>query len=121
MPECAHALAQATVYLALAPKSNSAYVALGAARAHVRRYGAAPPPMALRSAAYPGASELGRGAGYDDPHDHPAHLSGTEVRPDEIGDVRFWAPDDTEPAMRERWERILQARGMRPKPPWRGR
>ena len=121
MPECAHALAQATVYLALAPKSNSAYLALGAARAHVRQYGAAPPPMALRSAAYPGASELGRGEGYDYPHDHPAHLSATEVRPDEISDLRFWAPDDTEPVMRERWERILQARGIEPGTPWRGR
>jgi putative ATPase len=119
MPECAHALAQASVYLALAPKSNSAYLALGAARAHVRQYGAAPPPAPLQDAHYPGASALGRGTGYDYPHDHPGHLSSGEVRPDDVADVRFWAPDDTEPAMRERWERILRARGDRPGAPWR--
>ncbi len=119
MPECAHALAQATVYLALAPKSNSAYLALGAARAHVRQYGAAPPPHQLQDAHYPGAAQLGRGTGYDYPHDHPQHLSASEVRPDEIGDVTFWAPDDTETAMRDRWQRILQARGDRPAAPWR--
>ncbi|MBJ7332063.1 MAG: replication-associated recombination protein A [Solirubrobacteraceae bacterium] len=121
MPECAHALAQATVYLALAPKSNSAYLALGAARQHVRQYGAAPPPSSLRDAHYPGAAELGRGSGYDYAHDHPQHLSPAEVRPDELADVRFWAPDDTEAAMRERWERITAGRQITPKPPWRGR
>ncbi len=119
MPECAHALAQATVYLALAPKSNSAYLALGAARAHVRQFGAAPPPASLQDSHYAGAAELGRGAGYDYPHDHPQHLSASEVRPDELGDVRFWAPDDTEAAMRDRWDRIRQARGDRPGAPWR--
>ena len=44
MPEAAHALAQCAIYLALAPKSNAAYKALGAARAYVREHGAAPPP-----------------------------------------------------------------------------
>lgn len=117
MPECAHALAQATVYLALAPKSNSAYKALIAARQHVRQFGAAPPPYSLRDAHYPGAQQLGRGQGYDYPHDHPQHLSPAEVRPDELGDVRFWRPDDTEPAMRERWERILRGRGIAPEEP----
>src|SRR4051812_46582761 len=55
LPECTFALAQAAIYLSLAPKSNSAGKALGAARAHIREHGAAHPPAALRSAAYPAA------------------------------------------------------------------
>ncbi|MDQ3849981.1 MAG: replication-associated recombination protein A, partial [Actinomycetota bacterium] len=50
LPECQYALAQCTIYLALAPKSNAALRAIGAARDHVRRYGAASPPPPLRSA-----------------------------------------------------------------------
>ena len=50
MPECVHALSQCTIHLALAPKSNAATRAIGAARDHVRRYGAQPPPAYLRSA-----------------------------------------------------------------------
>ena len=64
LPECALNLAQAAVYLALAPKSNASYKALGAARAEVRENGAKTPPDYLRDAHYPGAEELGRGEGY---------------------------------------------------------
>src|SRR6188472_2873881 len=71
MPECSFALAQCAMYLALAPKSNSTLRALGAARRHVQEHGAQLPPDALRSAAYPGARALGRGQGYDYPHDRP--------------------------------------------------
>ena len=71
MPECALNLAQAAVYLALAPKSNASYKALGRAREWVREHGTPLPPAALQSAAYPGAKKLGRGKGYDYPHDHP--------------------------------------------------
>ena len=56
LPECALNLAQAAVYLALAPKSNASYKGLGAARAHVREHGAKPPPDYLRDAHYPGAA-----------------------------------------------------------------
>ena len=55
LPECALNLAQATVHLALAPKSNASYKALGAARAEVRANGAQTPPDYLRDAHYPGA------------------------------------------------------------------
>ena len=61
LPEATFALAQAAIYLSLAPKSNAAGKALGAARAHIREQGAALPPAALRSAAYPAARALGRG------------------------------------------------------------
>jgi putative ATPase len=63
MPEAVYALAQAAIYLSLAPKSNAAARAIGAAREHVRELGAQPPPPYLQSAAYPGAAALGRGLG----------------------------------------------------------
>src|ERR1700754_4697381 len=58
LPEATYALAQAAIYLSLAPKSNTAGVALGAAREHIREHGAGLPPAALRSAAYAAARKL---------------------------------------------------------------
>jgi putative ATPase len=110
MPECAYALAQCAMYLALAPKSNSALRALGAARRHVREHGAQLPPDALRSAAYPGARELGRGVGYDYPHDRPEKVSPQELLPDAVAGERFVELDGTEPELRERLQRIREAR-----------
>ncbi|HVD42003.1 MAG TPA: replication-associated recombination protein A, partial [Solirubrobacterales bacterium] len=78
MPECALNLAQAAVYLALAPKSNASYLALGRAREWVRERGMPIPPAALQSAAYPGAKKLGRGTGYDSPHGRPEGVSEQE-------------------------------------------
>ena len=83
MPECALNLAQAAVYLALAPKSNASYKALGRAREWVREHGTPEPPPALRSAAYPGAKKLGRGLDYDYPHDRPEGVSDQELMPEE--------------------------------------
>ena len=71
LPECQFALAQAAIYLSLAPKSNAATRAIGAARAHIAEHGAAAPPGPLRSAAYPAARKLGRGQGYEYPHGQP--------------------------------------------------
>ncbi len=103
LPEGAHALAQAAVYLALAPKSNAAYRALGAARAFVRDQGAAPPPVQLRSG--------GRGRGYDYPHDHPGHVSPQELLPDAVVGQRFYLPDEREAELARRHEAIRRARG----------
>jgi putative ATPase len=111
MPECTYALAQAAIYLSLAPKSNAAGRALGAAREHIREHGAQIPPAALRSAAYPGAKSLGRGRGYDYPHDHPGHVNDQEHLPREVQDVRFYDPGDGEPAFAERLAEIRRARG----------
>jgi putative ATPase len=113
MPECALNLAQAAVYLSLAPKSNASYKALGRAREWVREHGVPEPPMALRSAAYPGAKKLGRGKGYDYPHDRPEGVSEMELMPDEAIGERFLELSDhgEERAMRERFERIRRARG----------
>jgi putative ATPase len=111
MPECTYALAQAAIYLSLAPKSNATGRSLGAARAHIREHGAQLPPAALRSAAYPGARSLGRGRGYDYPHDHPGHVNDQEHLPPSVADERFYDPGDGEPALQQRLAEIRQARG----------
>jgi putative ATPase len=111
LPECTFALAQAAIYLSLAPKSNAAGKALGAARAHIREHGAALPPAALRSAAYPAARALGRGRGYDYPHDHPGHVNDQEHLPAGAEDARFYDPGDGEPELRERLTEIRRLRG----------
>jgi len=113
LPECAHNLAQACAYLALAPKSNASYRALGHARRWVREHGAPEPPAHLRSSAYPGAEALGRGEGYDYPHDAPAGVSSQELMPDEAVGERFLELSEhgEERELRERLEAIRRARG----------
>jgi putative ATPase len=111
MPECVFALSQCTIHLALAPKSNAATRAIAAARDHVRRYGAQPPPAYLRDAHYGGAAALGRGQGYRYPHDEPDGLSSQDVMPEEVGDVRFYDPRDREPALRARLDEVRRGRG----------
>jgi putative ATPase len=112
LPEGQHALAQCAIYLALAPKSNAAYRAISAAREHVRRHGAQPPPSYLRSAGYPAAAALGRGQGYDYPHDRPGHVSAQELLPDRVVGERFYMPDEAESALAERLEAIRRARAQ---------
>jgi putative ATPase len=94
LPECALNLAQAAVYLALAPKSNASHKALVAARAEVRANGTKTPPDYLRDAHYPGAERLGRGSGYRYAHDEPGGVSDQQLLPDELADRRFYAPTD---------------------------
>ncbi len=103
MPEGAHALAQCATYLACAPKSNASYVALNAARAHVREHGVRAPPEAL----LPGA----RGVGYDYPHDRPGSVSAQELLPAALAGTRFYAPEGKEPQQAERLAGIRLARG----------
>jgi len=113
LPECALNLAQAAVYLALAPKSNASHEALGRARAWVREHGTPEPPAALRSAAYPGAKKLGRGLDYDYPHSRPEGVSEQELMPEGAVGERFLELSEhgEEAALRERLERIRRARG----------
>jgi putative ATPase len=94
LPECALNLAQATVYLALAPKSNASYKGLGAARGEVRENGAKTPPDYLRDAHYPGARKLGRGDGYRYAHDEPDGISDQPLLPPGLEDRRFYTPTD---------------------------
>src|SRR5204863_10136406 len=84
LPECQFALAQAAIYLSLAPKSDAAKRAIGRAREEIRERGAGQPPAPLRSAAYPAARALGRGQGYHYPHAHPEGVSEQELLPDEV-------------------------------------
>jgi len=113
LPECAHALAQATTYLALAPKSNASYVALKRARGWVRDNGTPIPPDYLRDAHYPGAKKLGRGEGYDYPHDRPEGTSKQELMPDPAAGERFLELSDhgVERKLKERQEQIERLRG----------
>ncbi len=94
LPECALNLAQAAVYLALAPKSNASYKALSAARAEVRANGAKTPPDYLRDAHYPGAAKLGRGEGYRYAHDEAGGVSSQPLLPEELRSRRFYEPTD---------------------------
>ena len=104
MPECQFALAQAAIYLSLAPKSDAAKRALGASRGFVRERGAQPPPPHLRSSTR-------SDGGYDSPHRHAGHFSAQELMPDFAIGQRFYEPDDAEAASRERLEEIRRARG----------
>jgi len=116
LPECSHNLAQATVYLSLAPKSNASYIALSRARAWVREHGVPEIPSHMRSAAYPGAQALGRGQGYDYPHDQPGATSSQQLIPDEAIGERFLELTDSgeEPGLRERLEEAERLRGGKP-------
>jgi putative ATPase len=103
LPECQFALAQAAIYLSLAPKSDAAKRAIGVAREFVREHGAAPPPVQLRSG--------GRGQGYDNPHSHTGHLAPQELAPDGVIDARFYTPSEAESELAARLAEIRRARG----------
>ncbi len=106
MPECQFALAQAAIYLSLAPKSDAAKRAVFAARAHIAEHGAALPPAHLRSSTR-------SDGGYDNPHRHPGHVSPQELLPAAADGARFYVPDDAEAGMRERLEQIERAKNPR--------
>jgi putative ATPase len=91
LPEAQLNLAQAAVYLALAPKSNAVTVALGEAKRDVRDQGNARPPKELRDAHYPGAKKLGHGQGYVYPHDDPAGFE-VDHLPDELKGRKYYRP-----------------------------
>jgi putative ATPase len=110
-PECQFALAQAAIYLSLAPKSNAAKRAILSARAHITEAGSEAAPNPLRSAAFPAARRTGRGVGYENPHDEPGHVNDQEHMPAGREELRFYAPDDGEPALRERLAELRRARG----------
>jgi len=94
LPEARYALAQAAIYLALAPKSNAVVRAIGAARADVRDQPAGRVPAHLRDAHYPGAARLGHGDGYRYPHDEPDGWIEQEYRPSEVAGRRYFVPEE---------------------------
>jgi putative ATPase len=113
LPEAALNLAQASVYLALAPKSNASYKALRRAQQWVRENGPVLPPAHLQSAAYPAARKLGRGKGYDYPHDRPDGVSEQELMPQEAEGMSFLKLTDhgREAELQERLRNIRRLRG----------
>ncbi len=91
LPECQLPLAQAAIYLACAPKSNSTTLAIGRAREEVRTGRTVPVPKHLRDAHYAGASKLGHGEAYQYPHDS----EGGVVAQEYLGvDLTFYHPTD---------------------------
>lgn len=94
MPEARISLAQASTYLALAPKSNASYKAINAAMAHVRDHGAEQPPLALRDASGANRQHLGHGEGYHYPHDFPDAVLDESLLPDAVQGIRFFDPSD---------------------------
>ena len=93
-PEGELALAQATLYLALAPKSNAAYVAYGAAQADVHERPAEPVPLHIRNAPTGLMQELGYGAGYQYAHDAPDARVDQEDLPDALRGREYYRPTD---------------------------
>jgi putative ATPase len=104
LPEAQFALAQAAIYLSLAPKSDAAKRSVFAARDYIAQHGATPPPAHLRSSTR-------SDGGYDNPHRRPGHLSPQELLPDPAIGARFYEPDDAEAMLRDRLAEIRRGRG----------
>jgi putative ATPase len=104
LPECQFALAQAAIYLSLAPKSDAAKRSIFAARELIRERGAEAPPAYLRSSTR-------KDGDYDNPHRRPGHLSPQELMPDSAIGRRLYEPDEAEALLRERLEQVRRARG----------
>jgi putative ATPase len=107
LPEARYALAQAAIYLALAPKSDAAGRSLSGAQEHVRAHGAQPVPSWLRSGPRPGQDR----GGYENPHRLPGHVGPQELAPEGVAGARFYAPDEAEAELAERLARIRRERG----------
>ena len=93
MPESQIILSEAVLYVAGAPKSNSAVNAIAAANESVRTVKTTVPAH-LQDAHYKGAHKLGHGVGYEYAHDFPNHFSRQQYLPDEIKEARFYEPGD---------------------------
>lgn len=89
-PEARIALAEVAVYLAVSPKSNSAYLGIDAALAEVQNSGNQPVPLPLRNAPTKLMTSLGYHDGYKYPHDFPGHFIEQQYLPDALIDKRFW-------------------------------
>ncbi len=96
MPEARIPLAQATVYVALAPKSNSAYLAIDKALEDVKEKPAYPVPLHLRGTGYRGARQLGHGDGYLYPHDYPGHYAEQQYLPPQLKGSKYYEPAEND-------------------------
>lgn len=108
MPEARIVLAQAAAYVASAPKSNSAIIAIDQAMEVVRNEKTASIPPHLQDAHYKSAGKLGHGLGYQYAHDFPDHYVEQQYLPDELVGTRFYIPSDNgyEKEIQEYFKRI---------------
>jgi putative ATPase len=111
-PEGRIPLAEATVYLATSPKSNSAYMAINSALEKVRETGNQPVPLHLRNAPTKLMKELGYHEGYKYAHDYAGHFVEQQFLPDELQQARFWTPQENaaEQKLRERMKMLWKDR-----------
>ena len=112
LPEAQYALAQATAYVASAPKSNRVGVAYWAAVADVQAHGSLPVPSHLLPAAVPAMRAYGIGVGYLMPHDYPGADVEQQYLPDALRERRYYQPSDQgmEAQIGARLERLAEAR-----------
>ncbi|MET9630902.1 replication-associated recombination protein A [Lentzea sp. NPDC006480] len=108
LPECALNLAQATIHLATAPKSNAVTTAIGAAIADVRKGAIGAVPPHLRDGHYAGAAKLGNAQGYRYPHDVPEGVLTQQYAPDDLVGRDYYEPTGrgAERAVAERLPRL---------------
>ena len=108
LPEARLNLAQATIALSVAAKSNAVTRAIDAASADVRAGKIGPVPPHLRDAHYGGSKKLGHGKGYRYSHDEPYGIAEQQYAPDVVADATYYQPTalGSEAAVKERWERI---------------
>ena len=111
-PEGRIALAEAAVYLATSPKSNSAYLGIDAALQTVRETGNLPVPLHLRNAPTQLMKSLGYSDGYKYPHDYQGHFTPQQYMPDDLQNERLWHAQHS-PAEEKLYERMLNYWGNR--------
>lgn len=111
-PEGRIPLAEATVYLATSPKSNSAYLAIDEALACVRKTGNHPVPLHLRNAPTQLMKSLGYHDGYKYAHDFPGHFVEQQYLPDQLKDSRFWHAQHS-PSEEKQYQWMLHCWGDR--------
>ena len=111
-PEGRIPLAEATVYLATSPKSNSAYLGVDAALDLVRRTGNQPVPLPIRNAPTQLMKELGYHDGYKYPHDYPGHFTPQQYLPDALVNERLWHGQHN-PSEEKMYQRMVNYWGER--------
>lgn len=111
-PEGRIPLAEAAVYLAASPKSNSAYLGINAALSIVKETGNLPVPLHLRNAPTTLMKQLGYSDGYAYPHDFPGHFTPQQYLPDALQQTRVWHPQHA-PSEEKLYQRMLQCWGKR--------
>jgi putative ATPase len=112
MPEARIILSEVAIYLALCPKSNTAYQAIDQALADIKQKDCGNVPIHLRDAHYKGAAKLGHGLGYKYPHDYPGAWTSQQYLPNELVGTEYYQPKDLGLEKKLK-EKITQIRTMK--------